>query len=152
MSGVSTAFDAFTTRLGTLFTTGSGYRQLTNPYDLEDNNVQFLRKGWGLAVGAASNTNRELCGKITVRRIFRVVLSRSLDSLEHDIASKDTVVKLMLEDAKTVITDFERRFRLSDDFYNTAYETDSGIQSLRGDDFSILTLELTFNVEFFDSI
>ena len=152
MSQVSTAFDLMIARLRTLFPDNEGYFQLTNPYDIADNNVQFLRQGYGLAMGPGTNSNRELSCKMSLVREFRVVLSRSLDALEFGIDNKDASAKLLLEDAFDVVKTFEKEFRLDDDFFNTAFISDSGVQPLAVDDFSVIYLELTFNVELFDTL
>lgn len=151
MSNVSTAYDALKARLATLLPSVSGYSQLTNPYDVVDNNAQFLRKGWGLAVGPAQNTNRNLCGTISVERQFRVVLTEALEALEFGIDDKHDTVKSLLESAQIVIEDFERTYKLDSDQFNCLWQSDSGINSVEGDDFTFLTLELTFNVEIFDN-
>lgn len=151
MSQVSTAFDALRARLGTVFTTGAGYFELTNPYDIQDNQDQFLRKGWGLAVGAGVNTNRNLCKTVSVEREFRVVLTQALEATEFGIDDKQATVKELLESAQLAIESFEREFALDSGSYNTRFVSDSGISSLAGENFSFLTLELSFNVELFDN-
>lgn len=152
MSQVSTAFDLMITRLRALFPAEQNYFQLTNPYDVSDNNVQFLRQGFGLAIGPGTNTNRQLSCKMSVSREFRIVLSRSLDALEFGIDNKDASAKLLLEDAFTAVKSFEKEFRLDDDLFNTIFISDTGIQPLAIDNFSIIYMEMTFNVELFDTL
>lgn len=152
MSHVTECFDLLNARLLALFPEAEDYFKITNPYDLTQNSSQFLRQGWGLAVGPGNNSNRELDCSITINREYRVVLTRALESLELNVDTKDVVVKTLLEDAFDVIADFEREVRLDDDKYNVLFISDTGIQNLQGDDFSIIMVEMTFNVEIFDRL
>jgi len=151
MSQITTSFDLFHAKVSTLLPQGSGYFELSNPYELVDNSNLFLRKGWGIAIGPGRNTNRELCGKITVERTIRVILTRALEALEQDPTTKNNVIKALMEDAFTILQDFERSYRLDDDEFNCRFESDGGIQSLAVDNYSYLTLEMIFNVELFDN-
>lgn len=152
MSHVTECFDLLNARLLALFPEAEDYFKITNPYDLSQNSTHFLRQGWGLAVGPGQNANLELSCSITIRREYRVILTRATESLELNVDTKDVVHKTLLEDGFAVIADFEREVRLDDDKYNVLFVSDSGIQSLQGENFAYVSLEMIFNVDIFDRI
>lgn len=152
MSQISTAYDAIRARLAFLFTEDLQYFELANAYELTQNSDQFLRKGWGLAAGPGTNTNRCLSGTITVGRTFTVSLTRAMDSLDLDPDTKATTVKALLEDSYSVIQDIERTFRLDGNQFNVIFEGDSGVESVNGDNFWFISTKLNFSVEIFDTL
>lgn len=151
MSIVSDAYDELVTRLTALFPTAQGYQRLSNAYDVEQNAITLLDQGWGLAVGGAVNTNRNLCSIVTINRNWTVVLTRALDATDSDDTTRDSNIKLMLEDARTVVNSFEREVRLDDLNLNCRFISDSGLETISPDDGSILVMRLNFEVEAFDA-
>lgn len=153
MSVISTAYDQMISRLGTLFpVTSATYQRLSNPYDLESNASTMLDQGWGLAIGPGSNSNRNLCSVVTTVRTMNVVLTRCADAGENDDTTRDGVVKALLEDARSVVNDFERNVRLDTSDTNCRFVSDGGVESFGGSEGSMYyAIRLTFEAEIFDA-
>lgn len=130
MSLVSTYFDALLVRLDALMTSASGWTRIPNPYDVGENADVFLRKGYGLAIGAARNVQAINCNQI-VERTIRVVICREAMFTDSDATGVDGVVKQLMEDINTVMADFEKNQSLNNGAGFAGYVGDTGIQSIR---------------------
>lgn len=146
MSKVSTAYDNLITRLAAVFTSGSGWLQIPNGYDIPANADGFLRQGYGLAIGAGVNAKREVGGHYHVDRKFTVSISREVFKLDGDASGYGSVAKSLFEDLKLVISDFETNQTLNSGQIFCSYESDSGIQAVQGDGFAFMYLSAEFSV------
>lgn len=146
MSGISTAHSTIVTRLGSVLT---GYTRIPNPYQVEFNPEPLLKKGYGVKVGPAINTNLQIAD-LTLGRDFTVVLSRKVDAHEHDAAARGTAEKSLMEDLLLVIKDLVTNSGLNGDSVvtSTNYQGDSGI-SFVGE--GIIYTEAEFRVDYFES-
>jgi len=149
MSKISSVYDALHTLVSSELT---GYTQLTNPYQREDNSTLFLEKGYGIAVSGGANTNRKLGGKKTYERTFQLVLTNLLAATEHDTTAKENAEKSLLEDHATLITAFERDSDLGGNAALNIALTDDGIEFLEGGRTKYISLEITVTVEYFETI
>ena len=127
MSDISTVYDAIVTRMGTLL---PNHKRITDPYDIEKNNEQFLNQGWGLALGPSFNGELFLSQKLTYQRNFVITITRKAYSREFDVESKATTEKLLMEDIFTVTSDFTVNSTLSTATNHVTYLGDSGIQKI----------------------
>jgi len=150
MSLVSNAYDNLLARIALLFPVASGYQELTNPYDVEDNANLFLRQGWGMAIGSLTNTNLVMCPTVSSTYEGKILITRELASQESDATRKHDRVKELLEDQRRVLNDFQRSHTLETDGYEFELESGNGIQTVRVGNFSYLMIEMNFNVKFFD--
>lgn len=150
MSIVSDAYDAIRTRLQVLFPEADGYFELTNPYDVTDNTKGFLRQGWGMAFGPVTNTNLLLCKTVTTDNEVRVLITRELAAMETDVERKHDSIKALLEDLRDVINDLDRADTLETIGVNILSVSTNGIETVRGDNFAYLYVELVCTVKFFD--
>lgn len=123
MSNITTAFDQMKLLMQTLFPESSGYYQLTNPYDVEENTITMHEKGWGIALGAGVNTNRELSCRLSLQRDISFVLTRRRYANELDTDSKESAEKSILEDQYLLIRELEK--------YPSLNNSTSGITRLR---------------------
>jgi hypothetical protein len=143
-SAVTTAYDNLLTRLAAVLTLGAGWHQIPNAYDIPSNSFTFLKQGYGLAIGSATNGRRELSCNIHVDRTFIVSIAREVFKLDGDASGYGTVSKDLMEDLKLVIKDFETNATLNDGLINLSYENDSGVQAIEGDDFSAMYVSANF--------
>lgn len=146
MSGISSAHEAIVTRLAA---TLSGYTRIANPYVIEANPELLLKKGYGVRIGPAVNTNLQFAD-LTLGREFTVVLSRKVDAHEHDGAAKGSAEKSLMEDLLLVTKDLVTHGSLNGDSVVTAtnYQGDSGV-SFAGE--GIIYTEAEFRVDYFES-
>jgi len=151
MSNVSTVYDALVTRIGTVL---SSHRRLTNPYSIEQNMEQILKKGWGIAWGSGENTKRFLSDINSIKRLFPVIICREYKARELDITTKASTEKLLFEDQKLLITDFKNQNQLTvvQGINHVTFSSDEGIQKVafEGKD-QFLFLTSIFEVEYFET-
>lgn len=74
------------------------YFGIPNPYDVESNANLFLQKGYGIGFGPAVNTNRKICGKVSIERSFSIVLTNQLTASITDFSGVSDVSKQLFED------------------------------------------------------
>lgn len=152
MSIISNAYDAFVTRIETVLdTVTNGYTRLPNPYKPEENNDLFLKKGYGITMGAGSNTNRTVNCKFSVQRTTTIVLTRLYEAREDDAVAKAAVEKLLFEDQYALINDFEQDISINGQTMYTRWESDGGIEYVSGETDRFLMLRTTFLLEYLEA-
>lgn len=139
------------TRLTTLFPTAD-YSRLANPYKIEENPETFLRKGWGLGIGSAINSKRQISCHLSLRRELSVTLTREYFSLEEDPVAKSDTEKLILEDHFSLMKDFEKNPVVNGSSFLTEYVSDSGIQYVYTEREVFLMLRTTFTTEYMENL
>lgn len=150
MSLVSDYYDLFVTKIGTVLDSGSGWTRFSNPYDISQNNEQFLRQGWAIAMGGSTNANALLC-QMTINREFRVTIVREAVKMDHDVEAIAEVEKQLAEDLRSLVNAVEQDQALSEGSGNLRFVSDGGIQLFNGET-AFLYLEATFNLYIVESI
>lgn len=151
-SAITTAVDALITRIGAVLTSGNGWLQIPNAYDIPSNAKGFLRQGFAVAIGAGTNSKLQLCNTLTVDRRFALSLSREVFKTDGDASGYNSIAKQLYEDLKLVIKDFETNSTLNTGLIFCGYESDSGIRPIEGDDFSGMFLSAEFKVQLIENL
>lgn len=99
MSRISTAYDALTSKMVSIFPTK---KRIPFGKEIDRNDINFLKDSWGLWISGNSIQELEFC-KYTVGYGFEAQLSREVIFLEHDYSKIDTQIKGMLEDISTLV-------------------------------------------------
>jgi hypothetical protein len=94
MSKVSNIYDRCLVVLGELY---PEHTRIPYAYSLENNNENFLTKGYGLRVGSANFEELDWC-KFTVQRNITVVFTREVYRLDASVEEIDQYTKELLED------------------------------------------------------
>ena len=149
MTDISTAYNAFVTRMGTLF---PSHHRLTNPFDLIQNNEQILTLGWGILPGPAVNTERSVSKISTVSREFTFHLTRRVYAREQDSVKKDDSYKALLEDLQILIDDLERDFTTTTTDYVIKYLSDTGIVPVHTDKELFIGVSSLVSLEYFRNL
>lgn len=155
MSNITTAFDAIKSKMQTLYPTASGYSQLTNPYNIQDNPTLALMKGWGVALNSGTNSQRELSCRLSIQRTITVMFTRLSQGNELLTANKETNTKALFEDQFTLIKELEKETSLNNNVSGITrfvYQSDEGIGFVETDTESIFTLATTFLLEYFENL
>jgi hypothetical protein len=147
---VTSIYDALVTVIGT--TLLPNHKRLSNPYDLAQNNDQILERGWGLAVRAGTNTNRQIGAKLSVSRDFDISLTRKFFAREFDAVKKASTEKDLLEDMQLIIDNMEENSALDGGTYVVKYIGDSGIFNVRDSQDNFLAITVNVNIEYFRTI
>lgn len=152
MSIISTAYDALLTRVETVLDVATnGHTRLPNPYKPEENNERFLVKGYGIVMGAGSNTQRLVNCKFTVNRQMEIVLTRQYFAREDDASAKADTEKALFEDQYLLINDFEKDISINGQTMYTRWESDSGIEYVSANTDRFLMLRTIFSLEYLES-
>lgn len=107
MSDFTTVYDLL---IGTTIPALTGFStktEIVNPYDLEQNDKNLLRNGWGLRVGSTTETEGQEFGFTRVSQGFNLVLTREVRAGDHDTTPLQTATKQLAEDAVLARLDFE---------------------------------------------
>jgi len=152
MSIISTAYDAFVTRIETVLDVATnGHTRLSNPYKPDENNERLLVKGYGIVMGPGSNTNRQVNCKFSVSRQMEIVLTRQYFAREDDAVSKADTEKALFEDQYLLINDFEQDISINGQTMYTRWESDSGIEYVSSATDRFLMLRTTFSLEYLEN-
>lgn len=143
---VTTIYDTFVTRMGTLFPT---HRRLTDVFDLTHNNEQFLTQGWGLLFGVATNTNRHVSKNLSISREITVHLTRRVYARELDPVKKADAEKSLLEDQQILIADLEQDFTLTTGDHIVRFISDTGIFPVHTEKELFIGISSTVTTEYF---
>jgi hypothetical protein len=149
MSKITSIFDQLKTVISTELPT---YKQIPNPYELEAASNVMLAKGYGLAFGAGSNTERQLSCQLSIEREFGVLLTRQMSYTEHDAANRNSLEKTIFEDQYKLIKAIEKNSSLAQLVAKVAYASDSGIEFLGLESGRYLTLFSAFTCEYFENL
>lgn len=149
MSNFTTVYDYL---VGTAIPALSGFSsktQIVNPYDLEQNDKNLLRNGWGLTVGATVETATQEFGFTRVSQIFGLVLTREVRSGDHDPTPLQTATKQLVEDAVAARVDFENpdQITLDANIEIVRFVGRTAISYLGEDGFNIISTIASFNFE-----
>lgn len=140
-------------QLETLITTAlTGYRQIPNPYEIEKTSNVILRKGFGIAFGPGTNTERMLSCQLSVDRDFSILLTREVAVTEHDAAGREAVEKSIFEDLHLLIKAIETDADLATKASRARYVSDNGLEYVGLENSRYFLIAATFAAEYFESI
>jgi hypothetical protein len=150
---ITQIYDQLHTIVGGLLT---DHTQLPNPYFPEDTANQLLDKGWGLTLMEGSNTNRETTG-LSMQRTIELILTRqtlSGDIITADaIAARKTAEKGLFESQIVIAKALQANSYLSQlGASKLIYNSDDGLNFVRGTNHGILILRSILEVEYFETL
>lgn len=152
MSAITTAYDAFVTRVNAVLTSGNGWVKLPNAYRIDKNPEIYLNQGYAIGLGAGLNTKRVFSNTVSISREFIVTLVRTQDATDLEVTLKQTAEKTLFEDLKLLIADVEANSTLNQGNILCSYQGDGGIESVDGETAEFLSLRATFMIEYFETI
>jgi len=144
MSKITTIFDLIVTRLEAVF---PDHARLPHSAFLERNPGFFLRQGFGVHFGPGLNTDRQIGCNTSTERNFLVSLTREDVSTELDPVTSATNHKVLMEDLKLLMDDFEQETS-----FPLIYRSDGGIIPIFEGDENFIFLESVISVEYFEII
>jgi len=153
MSNISTIIDKIRQVVPTI-SGFSGKAELYNPYSVEDNNINDLKDGWGLAVLDSSLSDLgEFCFHQESRQ-FKILLTKRTIRLETDVVALHTDSKALLEDAKNLAVRFVNPDQLGIDsnINKIDFIGNSGIEFFKVGKFNYLVTETIFGIDITENI
>ena len=152
MSKISQSLTIIKSTVATLLT---NHVALSNPYETDECTEPELKLGYGIIIGPASNSERQICGKLSVKREIGIVITRKYYANELDIEAKEDAHKLILEDMYLVIKNFEADPTLALSAGGTStfkYIGDNGLDTIFDDKDSFFKIELSYTLEYFENL
>ena len=149
MSKISTILDNLRTRVSTVLPT---HKQLPFNREIEENDTLFLSKGYAIAVGPGSNTNRNLSCRLSIARTAIITVTRAHFGVDRDITVRNTLEKDLLEDQFLIIDDLEKDPSLESVVAQIKYESDNGIEEVFVDTGHFLKIETVYSFEYLETL
>lgn len=145
---MATAITDIITNLYTLVINNlSTYTELRDPYEIENNTELFLKAGFAIAVGEASNEESQStsCHRWT-RRNFTITLTNKITTTRENKAAIKTLQKNLMEDQETILQAIYDDSTLSSKVVDCKYVSDSGIQYLDVETIKYFQIDTTIEV------
>ena len=108
----------------------SDHFRLNDPYNIEENPEQYLRKGWGIQVDDGVDTNRCISPEYYLGRTFTLVIVRESLAKDSDPARRETSKLDLLEDLHILIAAAVTENTLYQSAVNFKYISDGGLQEV----------------------
>lgn len=149
MGAISNIYDGLITLIEANTT---NYVRLADAYDIENNDILRIEKGYSLGFLVGSNTNRYLTGdKLTLERSFNLTFTNLYTAIETDPTTRATIEKQFMEDAYDVWKALEVVSHLGGtQVANARYNSDDGIQYLFDENIKAITIVSEISVEYFE--
>lgn len=153
MSKISTIYDQLVNTTIPSLTGFNSKTRISNPFEIEKNDLMLLKNGWGLKLGPASDSPFQEFNKTKVTQVFSIVLTRQVIKTQHNYTNLDTAVKLLKEDALLVRLDFYNADQLGLDssIELITFSGESEIEYI-DDEFEIIVMQVDFNFEINENI
>lgn len=131
--------------LSTTFPTKS---ELADPYDVENNDDFMLKNGFGIEMGAASNSYEGGSANI-LTRTFTFPLTSEVFDLDRSSASRKLIEKSLFEDEITMLKALSS-FNLSKEVANVEFLNDNGIVKVTTDKSNYLVLRVAVEIAYIE--
>lgn len=145
MTAIADIYDAIVLKLGTNLPT---FKRIPNPYSLDENTALLLRKGYGIAIGTGTNTERYVGCLVTWQRDYTIGIVTQVVNTENDTLGRAEIEKDLIDAHDLVLKSFETDPSLGGKCIKAVITDDSGIEYISGDKGRYLALELTLRVEY----
>lgn len=141
---ITTAYNTLQARVAALL---PNHQRLGNPYEIEENPAPFLKQGYGIGLGPANNTERQISCQGSAQRDLLVTITRKFYARDTDRATKATVELELLEDLQLIMDDAEKNFQAPTSTAIYRYATDNGIESVYADEDHYLMVQAVVSAE-----
>lgn len=131
----------------------SGYALLPNAYELATAPNIYLAKGYGIMLGAAVNSKRQVGCQVSIRREISIVLTKEVGATSTDDATREASEVTLLEDQWLMINALEQETPLTGTTGITTYVSDNGIELLTSaEEGRFLMVVTKFTCEYFENL
>lgn len=129
-----------------------GITKIPNPYEPTKNPDMFLKNGYGLGVGPATNTNRKLSCQVSIQREIVIMLLREVAMVDTRADDIENQLKTLLEDELLIIKAIENDQDLGGVSYQARYSDSDSVDYLEEDSSKYFKLVTAFQVEYAEPI
>lgn len=145
MTAIATIYDAIITKVSGQLTT---FKRIPNPYALNENTALLMRKGYGLSIGAGSNTQRYVGCLITWQREYTIGLISQVVNTENDTTGRASVEKDLIDAHDLILKAFESDPTMAGVCIKAIVQSDNGIDYIEAERSKYLALEISLLVEY----
>lgn len=146
---ISSIHASIISELATLFPTKT---RIPNAYSLPDNPYQFLKNGYGLKYLGSERIDFEICSR-REKASFSVVFTVEFFKLDTKQTSFDDPTTTILEDAESFKVEFYKTDMISNsNIINVNVGSTSGLANLEADKYNFLSIEVNFEIDYFEEI
>lgn len=146
---IADIYDSIITKLETAL---PAFQRVPNPYALDENTAILLRKAYGLAIGAGTNTERYVGCIATWERDYTIGLVTQVVNTENDTLGRAMVEKDIVDAHREILLSFETDSTIDGQCIKAVITDDSGINYIQGAESKYLALEITLRVEYQEPI
>jgi hypothetical protein len=146
---IADIYDAIITLVSTELPT---YARIPNPYAIDENTALFLKRSYGLAIGAGVNTERYVGCHVTWQRSYTLNLITQVVNTENDTTGRASVEKDLIDAHRLILMAFETDSTLGGNCIKAVVTDDSGIQYIEGQDGKFLAVEISLAVEYQENL
>ncbi|RLC38723.1 hypothetical protein DRH27_01590 [Candidatus Falkowbacteria bacterium] len=148
MTAITDIYDQLVTLIEAALT---DYVRLPDPYNVDENTELFLRKGYGVAFGDDTNTNRKIgCNKVSIDQQFVVPIMNQVTTTDTNAVGHAALEKALIEDKFKIVKAIETDSDLSGKTMKALYLGSSAITYLEGDRNKYLLTELFISTEYLE--
>jgi hypothetical protein len=126
----------------------TGYIRLPNPYAVEANTYLHLRKGFGVALGPGTDTERYTGCLVTWQRVFTIILVNQITTTPNNTAEREIIEKDLLDDHDVLRKKFYLDSTLGGKSIKATITDDQGIAFIDADRLKFLSIEMSLVVEY----
>ena len=131
-----------------LVATLSGYTKIPDPYDPEENNILYLKKGYGIAYGPGQNLSRYATCRRTYQTEISILLVNQITTTDHNTAAREAIENSLMNDADALKYAIELDPDLNGNSAKTVYLDDSGIEYIKSDRARFYAVQINFTCEY----
>ena len=148
-TAISSTHDALITLIETALPL---YTRLPEFFGVEENNELYLTKGYALAYGAGSNSERLISRQASWVQEYGIFLINQIMTTDHDVTGRANAAKAIAEDAHSLFIALEENPTLSSTGVRTVALSTGGVELLEGDREKYALVELSVEVEFLQNL
>ena len=144
---ISTIHASIISKLSSIYPTKN---RIPNAYSIVDNPEQLLKNSYGLKYNGSERQSYEICSR-RERASFSLVLTVEFFKLDTGLTSFDDPTTTILEDAETFKFEFSKTNMLNNtDIININTTSTSGLANIQGDKYNFLSIEVNFEIDYFE--
>lgn len=149
MANLSSIYDGLITLIQSKLTT---YTRMADAYDVENNDMLSIVKGYSLGILDGSNTQRTItCDQLSSVRNFQFTVTNFYTANDNDPSGRASVEKSLIEDAFLVWKALQAIHSLGGvQISGALYVDDTGIQYLEAENGKAISVVSTISVEYFE--
>lgn len=126
------------------------YIRIPNPYVIDINTNLHLQKGFGIAVGPGTDTQRFVGCLVSWERVFSIILVKQVTTTQNNTIQREVIEKDLLEDHDKLRKAFYLNSTLGGIAVKSTVIGDNGINFIDGEKLKFLGIVMDLFVEYLE--